>query len=107
MLSNYETSNTLIELPLCKTILKIYYPNFEKISLEKHKLDPFFSDNEKLINLHNWYKYKNPDFLSMKDINPEMPEYECFISGIVKDLYLLLEYPDNSKYKLKNFNKKK
>lgn len=102
MLSNYNTSNTLKDLQLCKVILKKNYPNFDKISLDKHKLDPFFSDNDKLIHLHDWYKSKNPNFLSMKDINPEMPEYECLVSGIVKDLYLLIENPIYY-YRLKNY----
>jgi hypothetical protein len=87
---NYESSNFLINFPLCKELLQKHYNVHSSISLKKYKLDPFFSDNENLQNLYEWYKTKNPEFKPMNIINPKMPEYEVLISGMIKDIYLSL-----------------
>jgi hypothetical protein len=68
-------------------------------------LDPFFSHNGRLTNLYDWYRSKNPNFLPMSLVNPEMPEFEILIAGIVKDLYILSHNVNTPRYTLKNLNK--
>jgi len=53
MIENYETSEHLSNNSGCISILQRHYPDFSKISLEKHKLDPFFSNNFLLTNLYS------------------------------------------------------
>ena len=102
MSQNYEISSILTELPLCKQLLQKHYSDYSTISLRKYKLDPFFSNDEILKNLYDWYISKNPDFLPMHIVNPQMPEYEVLIAGILKDFYLVLEKISNNYSSLNN-----
>jgi hypothetical protein len=84
-------------------LLTKYYPNVKKNNLnstsrntllKKYKLDPFFDQRDKekykMDKLLEWYLTINPNFENMNRLNPSIVEYECLISGIIKDVYLSL-----------------
>lgn len=79
------------QYPQCTTILEKNY-DLTKITLNKYKLDPFFNHkdekNYKMDKLLDWYLGINPDFVNTYDLNPSIIEYECLISGIIKDMFL-------------------
>jgi hypothetical protein len=83
-----ESDNFSEKYPKCFELLKERYPDLQKISLDKHKLDPFFSI-ENMERLYEWYLTKNPNFEKMNELNPSMPEYGCLLSSIIKDLYII------------------
>lgn len=74
--------------PKCFELLQEHYKDLNKISLDKHKLDPFFSI-ENMERLYEWYLTKNPNFENINKLNPSMPEYGCLLSSIIKDLYII------------------
>jgi hypothetical protein len=103
---SYNNLFTEERFPLSYQLLQKNYPNLSKLSMNIHRIDPFFQDDNNLINLFNWYKSKNPEFKPMKDVDPEMPEYELLVSGLIKDIYLLLKN-NESNYKINNTSLKK
>jgi len=84
----HEYSVELGEYPKCIDLLNQVYPNFSEVKYNKYVKDDVF---ERTIqnDVYGWYKTKNPRYLLMKDIDPNMPEFECIIAGILKDLYIL------------------
>jgi hypothetical protein len=89
--------------PKCVKLLEKHYPNLQKISLDKHKLDPFFSI-ENMERLYEWYLTKNPNFENMNELNPSMSEYRCLLSSIIKDLYIIKKINEEELNKEKLIN---
>jgi len=91
-------NDLFIKYPNCLNILKNLYPNKDKFNYKTYVKDPFFDNfNKPEFDLLIWYKKYNPEFKSMKVVNPIMHEYLPTIAGIIKDYYILLstlKYPN-------------
>lgn len=92
-----DNDNTLVRIfngyKNCNSLLSKIYVNClvknEYMDYDKYVVDPFF-ETFKEIDVTEWYKTFNPNFVSLKNINPRIKEYEYFIAGIVKDYFITL-----------------
>jgi hypothetical protein len=110
IIKDYNENEYLDSFPKCKELLYRFYRDYNDINLDNYIKDPFF-EIDNLKNLFEWYEIKNPKFLPMNElpmteVESKFPEFQVFISGMIKDLYFLLENLDYENYKIKNLENK-
>ena len=95
-----------IKYPKCAETLRKIYPDCSnkiieegkeeildkkekyEITFDEYKIDPFFN-NLKDIDILGWYLSINPNRKPLREVNPNIPEYEYLVANITKDYYLL------------------
>ena len=75
--------------------LLTFLATYNFIRTEKNGLkDTFFMNDT--IDLMTWYNGKNPEFRNLREVNPEMPEFNLLFKKIIYDLLKMLvinKYP--------------